>query len=268
MPPILCAHLIRRTDSLLLDLLRSLTPEDWQRPTIAGHWQVRDIAAHLLDTALRKLSLARDACFVEQVSLTSPGDVARLIHRLNAEGVTVYRRLSPPVLIALMEQTCAASADFHESLDPFAAAAFPVSWAGEQHSLNWFDTARELTERWHHQQQIRLATQRPGAMTPELYHPVLDCFLRGLPHAMGNEKSDHPVAVEITGDCGGVWRVEPTPQGWQLTAAGFSQTHVTIPQEIAWRLFTKDASAPRDAIRIEGDARLAARALSLTAIVA
>ena len=50
-------------------------------------------------------------------------------------------------------------------------------------SLVWFDNARELTERWHHQEQIRLATNRPGIMTPLLYHPVLDTFLRGLPHA-------------------------------------------------------------------------------------
>src|SRR5688572_32295034 len=44
-----------------------------------------------------------------------------------------------------------------------------------------FDTAREFTERWHHQQQIRLATNRPGIMTRELYYPVLDCFMRALP---------------------------------------------------------------------------------------
>jgi hypothetical protein len=55
------------------------------------------------------------------------------------------------------------SARFHKSLDPLAPAAFAVSWAGEETSSNWFDTARELTERWHHQQQIRLATIGPHA---------------------------------------------------------------------------------------------------------
>jgi hypothetical protein len=89
------------------------------------------------------------------------------VNRLNQEGVTVYRRLSPTVLIDMMKMACEQSADFHESLDPFAPAAFNVSWAGEETSLNRFDMARELTERWHHQQQIRLATSRPGIMTPE-----------------------------------------------------------------------------------------------------
>jgi hypothetical protein len=105
-----------------------------------------------------------------------------LVNRLNREGVTVYRRLSPPVLIDMMRLACEQSARFHESLDPFAPAAFAVTWAGEETSPNWFDTARELTERWHHQEQIRLATARPGIMVPDLYHPVRDCFLRGLPH--------------------------------------------------------------------------------------
>lgn len=103
-----------------------------------------------------------------------------------------------------MEQVCAQSADFHESLDPYAPAAFAVSWAGECESLTWFDTARELTERWHHQQQIRLATQRPGIMTPELYRPVVDCFLRGLPYCLREVALNEAamLLVEISGDCG------------------------------------------------------------------
>jgi len=58
-----------------------------------------------------------------------------------------------------------------------------VSWAGEEESANWFDTAREFTERWHHQQQIRLAVNKPGIVTREFYFPVLDCFMRALPYA-------------------------------------------------------------------------------------
>jgi hypothetical protein len=105
------------------------------------------------------------------------------VNRLNAEGVAYYARLSPDVLIALMEVASRESAAYLQSLDPLGPAAFGVSWAGEDTSANWFDVARELTERWHHQQQIREATGRPGIMTPRLYGPVLDCFMRGLPHA-------------------------------------------------------------------------------------
>jgi len=117
--PILCAHLIRVVDTKLLDLLRSLDPAEWDLPTVAPAWKVRDVAAHLLDSALRKLSLVRDGWVVETPDIRSPDDLAAFINRLNREGVTVYRRLSPPMLIALMEHACWESADFHESLDPF-----------------------------------------------------------------------------------------------------------------------------------------------------
>ena len=206
-PPILCSHLLRPVDERLIELLRSLSASDWELQTIAPRWKVRDVAAHLLDTALRKLSIVRNDCWVEPVEAHSTEDVVALVDRLNSEGVTVFRRLSPKVLIDLMKSACEQSARFHESLDPFAPALFNVSWAGEEKSLNWFDMARELTERWHHQQQIRLATNRPGLMEPEFYHPVLDCFMRGLPYHYRNVGAQ-PVTcilVEISGDSGGQW---------------------------------------------------------------
>ena len=272
--PILCAHLLRKVDAELIGLLRSLSPADWNRPTLAPGWSVRDVAAHLLDTALRKLSLVRDACFVEAVEIRTPADLVALVNRLNREGVTVYRRLSPPLLIEWMETACRQSADFHESLDPFAPALLSVSWAGEHQSRNWFDTARELTERWHHQQQIRLATARPGLLTRELYHPVLDCFLRGLPHLYRTIEAPTgaTIQLDITGDCGGTWLLARTPSAWAFTAdpGGPPAARVVIPQHLAWRLFTRGISpqAARAEVTLEGDTALAAHLLTLTAIVA
>ena len=192
---------------------------------------------------------------------------------MNREGVTIFRRLSPSVLISLMSLACRESAAFHESLDPFAPAVFAVSWAGQEHSLNWFDTARELTERWHHQQQIRHATARPGIMTPELYHPVLDCFLRGLPHAF--RRVDAPpgtiVRVEVTGASGGVWHIEKMPSAWQLVSPAHRwDARIVVPQEIAWRVFTKGIPRPEaeSQVHVEGNRDLALHVLDLTAIVA
>ncbi len=55
--PILCAHLLRRVDERLIDLLSTLKAGEWDIQTIAPLWKVRDVAAHLLATALRKLSI-------------------------------------------------------------------------------------------------------------------------------------------------------------------------------------------------------------------
>lgn len=272
--PILGAHLIRSVDDKLIDLLRSLHPDEWDIQTVASLWKVRDVVAHMLDTALRKLSMLRDSCVVEAVEIRSPQDVVTLVNRLNREGVAVYRRLSPRVLIEMMHIACQQSASFHESLDPLAPAAFAVSWAGEEHSLNWFDTARELTERWHHQQQIRLATNRPGIMLPSLYHPVLDCFMRGLPYAY--RAVDAPqgtiILLEISGDCGGYWALSKGATRWGFIKqlSGDFACKVIIPQDLAWRLFTKgiDRDLARALISVEGSQELAEGVLQLTAIVA
>jgi uncharacterized protein (TIGR03083 family) len=271
--PILCAHLLRKVDEKLIDLLSALAPSEWELQTVAPLWKVRDVAAHLLDTALRKLSLVRDSCYVEKTDIRSQQDVITLVDRLNREGVAVYRRLSPQVQIDLLRLATKQSAEFHESLDPFGTATFNVSWAGEETSLNWFDTARELTERWHHQQQIRVATHRPGIMTPDLYHPVLDCFLRGLPHAFLEVKAPlgTVLLVEISGECGGQWFLERGTETWNLVARSGSDftARVTVPQELAWRLFTKgiDRSSARAQLEIDGDRDLGEKILNLTAIV-
>lgn len=271
--PILCAHLLRQVDNELIGLLSSLTLPEWDLQTLAPAWKVRDVAAHLLDTTLRKLSLVRDSYSVESPVIRSPDDLVAFVNRLNREGVAVYRRLSPPVLIGMMKTACDQSARFHESLDPFATAAFNVSWAGEATSFNWFDTARELTERWHHQQQVRVATDRPGILTPELYRPVLDCFLRGLPHSYRDTGAPDGtvVLVEISGDCGGRWFLAKDTAGWRFAdhpSADYA-CHVTIPQGLAWRLFTKgpDGEMARAQVRIEGDQGLGSPVLRLTAIV-
>jgi len=271
--PILCAHLLRRVDERLIDLLSSLTSSEWDIQTAAPLWKVRDVAAHLLDTALRKLSMARDSCYVERVNIRSPQDLITLVNCLNREGVTVYRRLSPPVLIDMMRVVCEQSARFHESLDPFARATFAVTWAGEETSLNWFDTARELTERWHHQQQIRLATNRPGIMTPELYYPVLDCLVRGLPYLYRDVDATvgTSLLLEISGECGGRWLLSrgSTHWGFVKPVVGEFASRVTIPQELAWRVFTKgiDRDAARRQIEVEGNRDLAEKVFQLTAVV-
>lgn len=271
--PILCAPLLRRVDAKLIELLRDLRSEDWDLQTIAPAWKVRDVAAHMLDTVLRKLSMVRDHCFVEQVQIRSSQDIIDLVNRLNREGVSIYRRLSPSVLIDLMDLACRQSADFHESLDPFAPAVFNVSWAGESTSLNWFDTARELTERWHHQQQIREATHCPGIMTPDLYHPVLDCFIRGLPHAMQSvdAPSGATIQLHIIGDCGGTWLLQKKNSKWSFAATlqNPPAARVEIQQQIAWRVFTKGIDRPSAIAQsnIEGDRALGEHVFHLTAIV-
>ncbi len=262
MRPILTAHLFPKLDAMLLELLRSLTPEDWEKQTVSPKWKVKEVAAHLLDTPLRGVSIARDGYLPEASRISSGIELAAYINRLNEEGVSLYRRLSPAVLISLMQVASQLLAEYHHSRDPDAGAPYGVSWAGEEKSSNWFDTAREFTERWHHQQQIRLAVNKPGIMTRELYYPVLDCFLRALPFTYRT----------VSAKPGGSWYLSRAEQAWQLTEEplGDRLSETTIPQEIAWRIFTKgiDRESALPQVKISGDTKLGLHALQMISIVA
>ena len=269
--PILVAHLYPKVEARLLELLRSLSPEDWEKQTLAPKWKVKDVAAHLLDTQLRRLSICRDGYAPKNPQINET--LTAFINRMNAEGVAHYRRLSPAVLISLLETFSIQSAEYFSSLDPFADARFPVSWAGDRKSPNWFDTARELTERWHHQQQIRLAVNKPGIMTRELYFPVLDCFMRALPFTYRTMASKPGTLAQfnIGGDCGGSWFLSRQAESWQLTATavGTPDSETTIPQEIAWRIFTKGIvwESAVSQVSVSGNRELGLHILNMVSIV-
>ena len=276
--PILTAHLFPKVDGLLLELLRSLSPEDWEQQTVSPKWRVKDVAAHLLDTPLRGLSIGRDGYAPLALRVDSPSALGAYIDRLNQEGVTLYRRLSPAVLISLMEIACKQLAEYHAKRDPYAVAPYGVSWAGEEKSLNWFDTAREYTERWHHQQQIRLAVDgsgkaHRGIITRELYYPVLDCFMRALPFTYRNLSAvpGTTILIGVSGGCGGEWYLYREEEAWLLTESerGQRAAEIAIPQETAWRIFTKgiDRASALSQVTITGDSALALPVLGMVSIV-
>ena len=262
-------------DQRLTELLRSLSPADWQRPTLARQWTVKDVAAHLLDGNLRSLSMLRDGYFGEVPD--NPGTYDGLLaflNRLNAHWVRAARRLSPAVLIELLAQSGAEYTAFLATLDPAAPAAFAVAWAGEIESANWFHIAREYTEKWHHQQQIHSAVGGPGLLTEELFGPVIETFMRGLPHAYRNVAASVGTVVRVRlEEMRGEWQLVKAPAAWQLQpleARAVPAAEVTLRPDTAWRLFTKALSPveARAQVQLTGSERLGEAALRLVAVMA
>ena len=259
----------------LMRLLRGLKEADWSRPTACALWSVKDIAAHLLDTGLRRLSFGRDGVLPAPTrSIEQYADLVSYLNELNAQWVTAARRLSPPVLIELLDDSAARLHAFFSSLDPMADAQFGVAWAGEESSPVWFDLGREYTERWLHQQQIREAVNAPGLTSREWLHPALDIFLRALPHTYRNVAASpgQNVRLDIEGKAGGIWTLVREPEGWALyTGADASPTTtLRLDQDSAWKLLSKGLSrdAVRARIRIDGDLRLGEPIFSALAIMA
>ncbi len=273
--PVYLADRFAPLDAELNGLLGNLDPDDWGRATACALWTVKDIAAHLLDGNLRRLSFQPDGLPAEpDVPIQGYPDLVKYLNRLNAEWVTAARRISPPLLIDLLQHTGHQVAELFVRLDPEAPALFPVAWAGEAQSANWFDVGREYTERWLHQQQIRDAVNAPGLSSREWLHPVLDVFVRALPHRYRDlvAAPETEVHIAIDGTAGGDWTLRRDARQWRLYVGASEDpaARVRIGQDIAWRLFSKglDPTRAREQVAVEGDQALGSAALGTLAVMA
>lgn len=272
--PINVIPLLRLLDERLLDMLKKLAPEDWHKQTVAKLWTVKDVAAHLLDGNIRVLSMLRDGYFGQSPEPNLPGGLLGFLNELNADWVKAMKRVSPGILIFLHEITGQLTTDHYASLDPFEKAIFPVAWAGEKESLNWMHLAREYTEKWLHQQQIRDALKDPTLMAKEFFHPAISIFMYGLPFTYRDIDAEKNTCVKVTisGETGGTWQLIRDSREWSLSRNSLIAPHaeVIIDPNIAWKLFSKSIryGDVKHGIVIQGDAQLGEVALSMISVMA
>lgn len=273
--PIPTIGLFAGIDQLLIDVLQSLEPADWQKQTLSPAWKVKDVAAHLLDGNIRSLSTSRDRFFAEDAIRTDHyREVVDYINLLNMDWVKAMKRVSPDMLIALLSVTNKMYSDHLRELPPFDTAIFPVAWAGEAESQNWFHIAREYTEKWHHQQQIRHAV---GVLSPlfdrTYFKPYVDTSLRALPYHLNRVKAEEgdTFSLIVSGHGGGEWHYMYTPEGWAVCQEppSYSVTKVRIDDQVIWRLFSNQISREElhDRTLVTGRKELADVFFGMTAVM-
>lgn len=214
------SHLFRPLGEELTSLLQGLSPEEWSCSTSARAWSVKDVAAHMLDVDLRRLSSQRDGHLqAPPKPITSNADLVAFLNELNRAWVESARRLSPRVLVEALEFSTRRVADLMEVADPMAQATFPVAWAGEATSRLWLDVAREYTERWHHQDQVREAVGAAPLAESRWLRPVLEASLLALPHAFRDVEAEEGTTIQlrVEGEAGGDWMLRKQDT-WSVTS--------------------------------------------------
>jgi uncharacterized protein (TIGR03083 family) len=271
--PIIVADLFRPTLDSLLELLSGLSADDWNKPTACARWSVKDIASHLLGGEVGILSRKRDGYAYSGNPFISWEELVALINSLNDTWVKASGRISTRMLCELLKLTGEQVCDYFHSLDPYAIGD-PVDWASPEPAPVWLDLAREYTERWHHQQQIRDAVGKPGLKEPRFFAPVLDAFVRAMPLTYAEVDSEDAtlIALTITGDSGGRWFLLRENGQWNLyiEAAAPVDAEFVIDQDVAWRLFTKGISKDEALamVTLIGDESLATKALDMVSVIA
>ncbi|MFG1709640.1 maleylpyruvate isomerase family mycothiol-dependent enzyme [Nonomuraea sp. M3C6] len=264
--------LFPRERRALLDLLAALPPEDWSRPTVCPGWDVHDVVGHVLNDYMRRLSGSRDgyggAVFANDETLPE------YLARTNDQFVQATRQISPQVMIEMLDHLGRQLDAMWATRDLEGPADLDVSWAAtDVGSPAWLDIAREYTEFWVHQQQVRDAVSVPGGDDAELMGPVVDAFARALPYTLRRE--DRPegttVTLEVTGPAGGRWFGTRQVDRWGLSPAGTEPAaRVSMDQDTFWRLATRGITVEeaRKRADLTGDPALTAAVTTLLAIVA
>jgi uncharacterized protein (TIGR03083 family) len=269
-PPIDVRPLFGGQQAAFIDLLAGLDPGEWPRPTICPGWSVKDIAAHILGDHIGRLSRHRD-----DYPPLQPRDgeaFPAFLDRINDEWVTAARRISPRLLTEQLSIIGNQVVEFWQTVDPGALGG-RVSWAGPGPAPVWLDAARDFSEYWTHQQQICDATGRAGLTGPEYLGPVLDTFMRALPHTLRTVTvpEGSGLQVIVTGPAGGEWDCVRGPDRWRLQRQPHRRpaAHLELDADTAWRLCTRGITPERAAerARIDGDQHLATAALQIVSIV-
>ncbi len=255
----------------LLELLEDLSDEEWSKPTVCKGWSVKDIGLHILGDDVSVLSRKRDGHSSVNQQLASWEDLVAFLNDWNQRWLESARRISAPLLLEMLRLTGDDLHRYFASLD-LDELGGSVSWAGPEPAPIWLDVAREYTERWLHQQQIRDAVRGPGAKDRELFAPVLATFVRALPRTYRDVSADEGSHVKLTidGESGGEWSIVRESAAWHLytNVSGTPDAHVRIGQEQAWRLFTKGIDKRESDAKLEGDRALGEWVLDTVSIIA
>lgn len=269
--------LFPRERAALLEFLATLSPEAWALPTVCAGWSVHDLASHLLNGDLRFIAGRRDGYRSPTGPTVQPpygrAEVTALVDSINEGWVAGAYFLSPRQLIAQLEQS---GIEYFETLQAMDlhAPGIPVDWVAPGPAPVWLDVAREYTERWIHQAQLRDATGRPPLDDRWALYPVFDTFMLALPNALRTVEAPQGANVHLTirGDAGCTWIVRKTADGWEFGSDRGVEpfASLAIDQDDAWRLYTKGIRPAdvRPRISQQGDQHAIAAMMGMVTVLA
>jgi uncharacterized protein (TIGR03084 family) len=195
----------------LTGMLAPLGARDWERPTPAPGWAIRDQVSHLAffdeQATLAVMDPDRFAAAVADLETGDPdtggGDFAGLV-------AEQYRHLAGTELLAWLTTARREYLGIFATLDP----ASRLPWFGPDMSAASSVTAR-LMETWAHGQDIADALRITRRATGRLRHVAhLGVATVGFSFTVhGQPAPDEPVRVELTGPDGAAWTWGPPDAG-------------------------------------------------------
>lgn len=241
LPDLLQALQVERRS--LLAILGALNQDDWERETPCPGWTVHDLVLHLLGDDFVVLSILRDG-HTAPLPSEPHESLAGMIDQLNADWIRATAgRLSPRMLRGLLVWAGEETHKFFAGVEFDSPSAMGVSWAGESPSPHGLEVAREYTERWLHQQQLRQAVGHSSLADPVLTRVFLQSLAHCLPvaYAAANEAVGTTVKLDILEFPTLSFGLRLDAPGWRLVRGrdiSEADCSIVAPAEPLWRAWT------------------------------
>ena len=203
-----------------LELLESLGPEDWSRPTDCPAWNVREMAAHNLGQAEMAGSLSEA---FRQVS-ASRRRAENGVDALTAHQVETRRHLSPAEIIDRYRRAISAAVRARRRQSRLMGGlTFPdrqsVNGAEEAWTFGYLFETILTRDTWMHRVDTAQAIGRPMVLTAE-HDGVLVADLV----TEWAARHGAPFSLHLTGPAGGHWQVGEGGMELTLDAVLFART--------------------------------------------
>jgi uncharacterized protein (TIGR03083 family) len=218
-------------------LLRSLSDDDWSRPTDLAGWDVRAVASHL---AHLESELAGNE--QEPVQVPEREHIVSPMGYYTEMGPIARREWPPPKVVDELESAAATRLAELREEPPSEGTGTPPRTPG---GIGWdWNTllSNRVVDVWMHEQDIRRAVGRAGGMdTPAARHTV-SVFSRAFAYTVGKRVAPAPgtsVVLEVTGqrpvrlavavgEDGRAGPVAPAPDSPDVTLTMDLETYVVL----------------------------------------
>lgn len=181
----------------MLDLLRSLSSDDWHCPTDCDEWDVHKLVSHLAGTCEDSAHMTR---LIRRFSKALRTKGVDLVDAMNASQVDERNGSSPDRLVAEMEAIGPKAVRARGKMPaPLRALRIPLGALGMT-SIAYLNDVLYTRDMWTHRMDISLATGREleyrGHETEIVEQVILD---------LGRSWDARPCVIELDGYVSGAW---------------------------------------------------------------
>jgi len=197
--------------------LRSLSPEDWDRPTVCELWDVRSMATHVLAMAEAQASFRQ---FAHDFRAASKRTGGKMIDAMTATQVHERASLTPEAIISRLVAVAP------KAVKARRRTPAPMRWALRMKQDPPFDAERWrfgylvdtvfTRDTWMHRLDVSRATGHSMVLTADHDgHLIADVV------AEWARRHGQPFDLTLTGPAGGRWRVGDGGERLELDALDF-----------------------------------------------